>query len=78
MTAPQDLLAHGRMQRDDAMPPNRVVLAAAKRLQQACELVLDGTPATDLTVDAPPWDDVPAEQRETWLWLARVALGVES
>lgn len=76
MTAPQDLLAHGRMQRE--APTNPVVLRAAKRLQQACELVLDGTPASDLTVDAPSWEDVPVEQRETWLWLARVALGVEA
>lgn len=38
MTVPQDLLAHGRMHRDDAMPPNRRVLAGAKRAQQAYDL----------------------------------------
>lgn len=77
MTAPQDLLAHGRMQHD-AMPPNRRVLAGAKRAQQAFDLILPGAPAPDLTVEAPAWEDVPVEEQEQWLDVARVVMGVES
>lgn len=78
MTAPQDLLAHGRMRRDDEMPPNRVVLAGAKRAQQAYDLNLPGRPAADLTVAAPEWDSLDAEEQGEWLTLARVVMGVES
>lgn len=77
MTAPQDLLAHGRMHRDDAMPPNGVVLRAAQRLQQAYDLTLPEAPEPDLTVEAPAWDDLDGEAQEEWIDVARVALGVE-
>lgn len=77
MTAPQDLLAHGRMQREAALP-NPTVLRAAKRLQQAYDLHLPGAPEPDLTVEAPAWDDLDAEAQGEWIDVARVALGVES
>jgi hypothetical protein len=76
VTAPQDLLAHGRMQRE-AAPPNPTVLRAAKRLQQAYDLRLPGAPELDLTVEASAWDELDAEAQGEWIDVARVALGVE-